>query len=190
MGDLNFSGLRNGCWRDGRKHPSGGWIEQRKLCKKTYQAGFSNSYMLLIRGDEAGTWTIQINGPRPTNGSLESVNLADAKSEAYSIADRHFVEKGMRRLGLLLGLLGSAAAGFYSYFLAVQVQNSYVAGVLKESLLADTVGLVAPPRVGLRDPVGNHPRFSLDLGRFFKVAHYRGFSGSAPLASPHLALPL
>jgi len=66
--------------------------------KKTHQARFSNSYMLLIGEDEAGTWRIQINGPRPKSGSLASANLADAKTEAYSVADRYFVETGIVEL--------------------------------------------------------------------------------------------
>jgi len=62
--------------------------------------------------------------------------------------------EGMRRLGLLLGVLGFALAGFYGCFLAVNVHDSYVTGVLKESLLADMVVLAALPVLGFLVPWG------------------------------------
>jgi predicted secreted protein len=63
--------------------------------KDTHQARFSNDYLLLIGKDAAGVWRIQINGPRPTSGSLESIHLSDAQSEAYSAAVQYFMQKGI-----------------------------------------------------------------------------------------------
>jgi hypothetical protein len=62
--------------------------------------------------------------------------------------------EGIRRVGILLGVLGGTVAGFFSYFLAVEVHNSYVAGVLRESLLADTASLIALPILGFLIPWG------------------------------------
>jgi hypothetical protein len=60
-----------------------------------HQARFSKDYLLLIGRDRAGVWWIQINGPRPINGPLESIHLSEAQSEAYTVADRHFMQKGI-----------------------------------------------------------------------------------------------
>jgi len=63
--------------------------------ENTHQARFSNDYLLLIGKDATGVWRIRMNGPCPIIGSLESIHLSDAQSEAYSVAVRHFMRKGI-----------------------------------------------------------------------------------------------
>jgi hypothetical protein len=62
--------------------------------------------------------------------------------------------EGMRRLGIVLGVLGCAIVGFYSYFLGKEVHQSAVNGALKESLLADYAFLIALPVLGFFIPWG------------------------------------
>ena len=52
----------------------------------------------------------------------------------------------------MLGVLGCAAGGLYSYFLGKEVHDSAVKGVLKESLLADYFLLLALPVLGFFIP--------------------------------------
>jgi hypothetical protein len=66
--------------------------------KNTHQGRFSNDYMLVIGQDATGVWKILLNGPRPFRGSLEATDLAGAEDEAYSVADRYRLEKGIADL--------------------------------------------------------------------------------------------
>jgi hypothetical protein len=63
--------------------------------KNTCQARFSNDYLLVLGEDETGAWNLLINGPRPVRSTLSSLHCSDAQSEAYSVAARYFVEKGI-----------------------------------------------------------------------------------------------
>lgn len=60
--------------------------------------------------------------------------------------------EGMRRLAIVLGVLGCFIGGLYSYLLGKEVYNSYVTGVLKESLIVDCAILVALPAFGFLIP--------------------------------------
>jgi hypothetical protein len=66
--------------------------------KRIYQARFSTGYLLLIAEGTSGHWNVEVRGPLPTSRSLDATNLADAEQEAYSIADRFFIEKGIVEL--------------------------------------------------------------------------------------------
>jgi hypothetical protein len=65
------------------------------------------------------------------------------------------VREGMRRLGIVLGVLGCVIGVGYSYFLGEQVRESARQGVLKESLLMDYGILLALPIVGFLIPWGS-----------------------------------
>jgi len=60
----------------------------------------------------------------------------------------------MRRIGNALGVLGCVTGGICSYLLGKEVYYSFVKGVLKESLIADCVILLALPVIGFLVPWG------------------------------------
>lgn len=62
---------------------------------KIFQANLSSSYMLSVEGGP-GKWVIAIHGPCQLRDSRpSSTGLAEVKREAYSLARRHLVEKGI-----------------------------------------------------------------------------------------------
>lgn len=64
------------------------------------------------------------------------------------------VKEGMRRLGIVLRVLGFLGGAAYSCFLGQEVWKSWSAGVLKESLLADCSLLLTLPIAGFLIPWG------------------------------------
>jgi hypothetical protein len=66
----------------------------------TFQAQLSPSYVILVEEMRAaGSWVVGIRGPCPlTEHHQPSMDLKNAKREAYSLARRHFLEKAIAEI--------------------------------------------------------------------------------------------
>ena len=61
-----------------------------------HQAKFSQNYQLIVQEGEGGCWIASLRGPCPARDDCISViDLEDAKREAYTFADRHFMLNGI-----------------------------------------------------------------------------------------------
>ena len=61
-----------------------------------HQAKFSHNYQLIVEEGEGGCWWAALRGPCPTqHNCISTLDLEDAKGEAYTLADRHFMLKGI-----------------------------------------------------------------------------------------------
>jgi hypothetical protein len=78
------------------------------------------------------------------------------------------IREGMRRLGIVLGIIGFALATLYSFSIAREVHDSAIKGVLKESLLVDYAVLLALPVLGFLAPWGTIRVLVWILGGFSK----------------------
>jgi hypothetical protein len=62
--------------------------------------------------------------------------------------------EGMRRLGVVLGVLGCGTGGFWSYFRSGQVLDGAAKGLLQETLFMDCAILLTLPVIGFLVPWG------------------------------------
>ena len=61
-----------------------------------HQAKFSQNYQLIIQQGLERCWIAALRGPcEARDECVSTLDIDDAKSEAYSFADRHFMMKGI-----------------------------------------------------------------------------------------------
>ena len=61
-----------------------------------YQAKFSQQYLLIVQQGTKGCWISALRGPSEARDDcVSTLDIDDAKNQAYSFADRHFTSKGI-----------------------------------------------------------------------------------------------
>jgi hypothetical protein len=64
-----------------------------------YQARFSEHYQLMVQHGTEGRWIAVLRGPSEARDNCVSTwDIDDAKSGAYTFADKHFVSKGIAEI--------------------------------------------------------------------------------------------